>query len=108
VADEPSLAAEGRIDELIALTERLTALIAEQAQAFEARRPQDAARQRRLISVGGVQVIDDLALVPDVVAGGDDVDAEFEQLFGNLRSDAEAAGGVLAVGDGEFNAVLPL
>jgi hypothetical protein len=43
-AQQPSLAAEGRIDELIALTERLTALIAEQAQAFETRRPQDAAR----------------------------------------------------------------
>src|ERR1039458_4260753 len=42
-------------------------------------RPQDAARQGRLISVGGVQVLDDLALVPDVVAGGDDVDAELEQ-----------------------------
>ena len=39
-----SMLADGRIDELIALTERLTALIAEQAQAFEARRPQDAAR----------------------------------------------------------------
>lgn len=35
--------AEQRILDLIALTERLTALIAEQAQAFEARRPQDAA-----------------------------------------------------------------
>jgi hypothetical protein len=33
-----------RILELISLTERLTALIAEQAQAFESRRPQDAAR----------------------------------------------------------------
>jgi hypothetical protein len=33
-----------RILDLIVLTERLTALIAEQAQAFEARRPQDAAR----------------------------------------------------------------
>jgi hypothetical protein len=43
-AAQPSLAAEGRIDELIALTERLTALIAEQANAFEARRPHDAAR----------------------------------------------------------------
>ena len=32
-----------RIEQLIALTERLTGLIAEQAQAFEARRPQDAA-----------------------------------------------------------------
>jgi hypothetical protein len=37
------MAAEGRIDELIALTERLTALIADQAQAFETGRPQDAA-----------------------------------------------------------------
>lgn len=33
-----------RIEDLIALTDRLTALIAEQAQAFEARRPQDAAQ----------------------------------------------------------------
>jgi hypothetical protein len=32
-----------RIEQLIALTERLTTLIAGQAQAFEARRPQDAA-----------------------------------------------------------------
>jgi hypothetical protein len=32
-----------RIEKLIALTERLTGLIADQAQAFEARRPQDAA-----------------------------------------------------------------
>ena len=32
-----------RIEQLIALTERLTGLIADQAQAFEARRPQDAA-----------------------------------------------------------------
>ena len=31
------------IQELIALTERLTALFADQAKAFEARRPQDAA-----------------------------------------------------------------
>lgn len=43
-AAEVSLAAEGRVDELIALTERLTALIADQAQAFEARRPHEAAR----------------------------------------------------------------
>ncbi len=33
-----------RMRELIALTERLTTLLAEQSQAFEARRPQDAAR----------------------------------------------------------------
>jgi hypothetical protein len=40
----PAPSPEQRIVELIALTERLTALIAEQAKAFEARRPQDAAR----------------------------------------------------------------
>ena len=72
------------------------------------RRTQHAARQRGLIAVGGVHVLDDLALVPDVIAGGDDVDAEFEQLLGDLRSDAEAAGGVFAVGDGEIDAVLLL
>jgi mono/diheme cytochrome c family protein len=34
--------AAGRMEQLIALTERLTALIAEQLRAFEAHRPQDA------------------------------------------------------------------
>ena len=37
----PEEAAE-RIEQLIVLTDRLTALVAEQAKAFEARRPQDA------------------------------------------------------------------
>ena len=31
-----------RVEQLILLTERLTGLVAEQAQAFEARRPHDA------------------------------------------------------------------
>ncbi len=35
--------AEDRVEQLILLTERLTALIALEAQAFEERRPQDAA-----------------------------------------------------------------
>ena len=43
--ETPTAAADGRIDDLIALTERLTALIADQAQAFESGRPQDAAAQ---------------------------------------------------------------
>jgi len=38
----PDEAAE-RVDQLILVTERLTSLVAEQAKAFEARRPQDAA-----------------------------------------------------------------
>jgi hypothetical protein len=50
-APQAGLAAAGRIDELIVLTERLTALIAEQAQAFEASRPQDAAKHLDEISL---------------------------------------------------------
>ena len=38
----PEDAAE-RVEQLIALTERLTGLVADQAKSFEARRPQDAA-----------------------------------------------------------------
>lgn len=41
--DIPPGEATERVEQLIALTERLTGLIAEQAKAFEARRPQDAA-----------------------------------------------------------------
>ena len=35
--------ASERVDQLVALTERLTGLVAEQAKCFESRRPQDAA-----------------------------------------------------------------
>ena len=38
---DPAL--DDRVNQLIVLTERLTGLIADQAKAFEARRPQDAA-----------------------------------------------------------------
>ncbi|HLK24390.1 MAG TPA: hypothetical protein VKT30_07020, partial [Caulobacteraceae bacterium] len=44
-------AAAGRIEELIVLTERLTLLIAEQAKAFEAGRPHDAAKHLDEISL---------------------------------------------------------
>jgi hypothetical protein len=40
----PEETPELRVKALIVLTERLTTLLVEQAQAFEARRPQDAAR----------------------------------------------------------------
>ena len=43
MSTESGLAASGRIEALITPTERLTALVAEQALAFEAGRPQDAA-----------------------------------------------------------------
>ncbi len=40
-----------------------------------------------------------LALVPDVVAGGEHVDPQAEQVIRDLRRKAEAAGGILTVGD---------
>ncbi len=49
----------------------------------------------------GVEVRDDLALVEDVVAGGDRVRPGIEELVADLGRDAEAAGGVLAVDDDE-------
>ncbi len=54
---------------------------------------------------GDGHVLEDLALVPDVVAGGDDVGAEIEELFCNGWSDAEAACGVLSVDDEEVDGV---
>ena len=50
-------------------------------------------------------VLEDLFLVPDVVAGGDDVRAEVEELFGDGGRDAEASGGVFAVDDEEIDGV---
>lgn len=42
--------AADRVDQLISLTDRLTALMAQQCQAFEQRRPQDAAAQMEELS----------------------------------------------------------
>ena len=42
--------AEDRVEQLVILTERLTALIAEQAACFEQRRPQDAAAMLEEVS----------------------------------------------------------
>src|ERR1035438_3688445 len=41
-----------------------------------------------------------------MVAGGDDVNAQLEEFFSDLRSDAKAPGRVLPVSDGEIHAVL--
>ena len=58
------------------------------------------------VGVGGDgHVLEDFFLVPDVVAGGDDVGAEVEELFGKGGGDAEAAGGVFAVDDEEIDGV---
>src|SRR5206468_1117821 len=51
------------------------------------------------------KVVEDLLLVPDVIPGGEDVDAEGQQILGDGGCDAEAAGSVLAVRNGEVDAV---
>src|SRR5262249_60968668 len=45
---------------------------------------------------------DGLALIPDVVAGADDVDAAGIEFVADLLGDAEAGGGVLSVHDDEI------
>ena len=72
------------------------------AAAGRARRIVDRA-QEAVVALGEGQR---LALVPDMVAGGDAVGAGVEQLLQDLLGDAEAAGGVLAVDDDEVEAML--
>jgi hypothetical protein len=58
------------------------------------------------VGVGGdSHVLEDLALIPDVVASGNDVGAEIEELFCDRGGDAEASGGVLSVDDEEVDGV---
>ena len=45
------------------------------------------------------QVVIDLALIPNVIAGGDDIHAIAEDFVSKLGSNAESAGCILAVGD---------
>ena len=41
-----------------------------------------------------------------MIAGGDDIDAQFEQFFGERRSDAETGSGIFSVGDDQIDGVL--
>ena len=47
----------------------------------------------------------DLAVLPDVVAGGNDLHASVEELISGVGGEAFAAGGVLAVGDDQVHAM---
>ena len=49
---------------------------------------------------------DDLAAVPDMVSGGDDIDAGGIEFAADLVCDAEAGGGVLAIDDDEIEGQL--
>ena len=72
------------------------------AAAGVARRVVGGAEEARL----ALEVGQGLLLVPDVVARGQDVDLE-EQVPADLLGDADAPGGVLAVGDDDRRRVFP-
>ena len=60
-------------------------------------RPQHAAGAGLAIGGHGVQIVDQLALVPNMVAGGQHIGAQIEEVLGNLRSHAKAPRGVLGI-----------
>src|SRR5256712_3929341 len=60
------------------------------------------AQQARLLR----NVVQDFAAVPTVVSAGEDIDSGAKELFGETRRDAEARGGVFAVGDDKIGLAL--
>ena len=60
------------------------------------------AKQTRLVR----KIFHDFAAVPNVVAAGEDFNAQAEQFLSNPRSDAEARGGILAIGDAKIDLAL--
>ena len=54
------------------------------------------------IAIRHLEVLDDLALVPDVVAGRHHVDAEIEKLLRQRRRDSEPRRGIFAVRDDQI------
>ena len=83
------------------------------AAAMVGKHPPAPPRGRRRVVVGpqqsllAIEMRDDLALVEDVVAGGDDIRPGREEQVANLRRDAESAGRVLAVDDHEIEVERP-
>src|SRR5438105_4074446 len=58
------------------------------------------------VAIHRFEILHDFAFVPDVVAGGEDINAEIEQIFRQRGRDSETGGGVLAVGENQINAVV--
>jgi hypothetical protein len=51
----------------------------------------------------GAEIVDDFALVPDMVAGGKDVGAEVEKVLGDGWRQSESAGGIFRIHDYEIH-----
>jgi len=66
------------------------------------RRAQYSSRRTVGFVRGSVEVVNDLALVPNVIARSEHVDAEIEELFCQLRSHAKATCRIFDIGDGEI------
>jgi hypothetical protein len=58
------------------------------------------------VAVRHLEVVDDLAFVPDMISSGHHVDAQIEKLFRQRRRDSEASRGIFAVGDDQIHGVL--
>src|SRR5579875_3941001 len=65
----------------------------------------DAARALLAFGRHGLHIFDQLALVPDMIAGGDDMRAEIKEFFGDGGSYAEAPGCIFTIDDEQIDAV---
>jgi hypothetical protein len=74
-------------------------------EAAVARRPGRKVGGTKQAGITG-DIGDDLAAVPDMVSGGDDIDAGGIEFAADLVCDAEAGGGVLAIDDDEIEGQL--
>ena len=52
-----------------------------------------------------IQIVVEFALVPDVVAAGEHIEAEREEILGDGGGDAEPSGGVLRVGNRQIDLI---
>src|SRR6185437_5242366 len=67
------------------------------------RRPQHSSRTSGWIAVHRVEVLYDLSLVPNMIAGGQHLASQVEELIGDRRCKAETSGGILRIGDDQID-----
>src|SRR5579862_7740494 len=70
------------------------------------RRTQHAARRAVPVAFDQLKVVNDFALVPDVVPGGDYVNVEFKKLFRQRWSNSKTSGGILPIRDDQIDLVI--